>query len=255
MGFIYILTNIINLKKYVGQTTRPIEDRFCEHQKPSNHCSAIYEAIKKHGWENFTTDYYKCSDDELNKHERWFVKLMNTMSPNGYNLREGGGSRGKLSGETKQKISESMTGKVFTVEHREALSAVRIGKKLSQEHREALSASHKGKGQTQETKEKISKKMKGQERTQEHKDAISASKKGEKNPNYGKMGDKHHNSKRVYQYDLEGKFIASFGSTNEAARNIGKTDGSNIRKCANGKLPHVYKFKWSYDMYVEVNYD
>jgi group I intron endonuclease len=82
MGFIYTLTSPSG-KSYVGQTIRPIEERFDEHQNPSSGCVAIYGAIKKHGWEKFTTDYYECINDDLNKHERWMIHLMGTLAPGG----------------------------------------------------------------------------------------------------------------------------------------------------------------------------
>jgi group I intron endonuclease len=97
MGYIYNATNTINGKGYVGQTIRPIEERLKEHQTGKVGCRAFSGAIKKYGWDAFIIDCYECPDDELNKHEKWMVNLMGTLSPNGYNLREGGGSRGKRS--------------------------------------------------------------------------------------------------------------------------------------------------------------
>jgi len=35
MGYIYVITNLINSKKYVGKTTITIEERFNEHCKDS----------------------------------------------------------------------------------------------------------------------------------------------------------------------------------------------------------------------------
>jgi hypothetical protein len=63
------------------------------------------------------------------------------------------------------------------------------------------------------------------------------------------LGEKNHNSKRVYQYDLDGTFIGSFGSTKEAGRHLKKTNGSSaISECARGDRKTAYKFKWSYDI-------
>lgn len=51
--------------------------------------------------------------------------------------------------------------------------------------------------------------------------------KGEKNYFYGKRfcGKDSHSAKKVYQYTLDGKFIKSFDSAREAAKEIGVTDG------------------------------
>ena len=52
-----MLRNKINGKIYIGQTIRSIEERFKEHQKESNGCVAIRNAIQYHGWENFEKDW------------------------------------------------------------------------------------------------------------------------------------------------------------------------------------------------------
>ena len=220
MGWIYNATNTINGKGYVGQTINPIEKRLKEHQQKSSNCRAFAGAIIKHGWDVFVIDWYECPDNELNKHERWMVKLMETLSPNGYNLREGGGNRGKASDETKQKISEARLGeknpnfgKTMSEEQKKKLSDAQLGEK-----------SHSyGKHHSEETRKKHSESTKG---------------------------DKHHNSKRVYQYALDGTFVGSFGSTDEAGRSLDKENGSNIGKCARGIKGYktAYKFKWSYEL-------
>lgn len=84
---------------------------------------------------------------------------------------------------------------------------------------------------------------------------------GEKHPMFGKehteetkkkmsdakSGEKHHNSKRVYQYTLDGTYVDEYGSSGEAARALGKTGGSNICMCARGEHNTMYGFKWSYE--------
>ena len=97
-------------KLYIGQTIRPIKKRFEDHQRKSNGCSAISSAIKKYGWENFEKDWYECPDEDLNFDEELLVREMGTLSPNGYNLKEGGGN-GKDSEETKRKKREAQLGK------------------------------------------------------------------------------------------------------------------------------------------------
>ena len=224
MGWIYTATNTINGKGYIGQTIRSIQERLEKHQQKSSNCRAFLGAIKKHGWENFHIDCYECPDNELNKHERWMVKLMGTLSPNGYNLMEGGGACGKRSEETKQKNREAQ-----------------LGKKQSEETKQKISDSLKGEncywyGKTHcdETKQRQREAHIGKKHSKEHIQHMS--------------GENNHKSKRVYQYDLDGIFIDSFGSCGEAARHIkGKDVGrSNITMCARGKFKTAYKFKWSY---------
>lgn len=51
--------------------------------------------------------------------------------------------------------------------------------------------------------------------------------------------------KAIIQCDLEGKYIKSFKSINEASRCIGKSPQS-IRKCLNGDYRSAYGFIWKY---------
>ena len=94
MGYIYMIRNKINEKIYIGQTTRPIEKRFAEHRTRKKGYSAIHGAIKKYGWNNFEIDWYDCPDEDLNFDEEVLVREMKTLSPDGYNLMEGGGNGG-----------------------------------------------------------------------------------------------------------------------------------------------------------------
>ena len=91
MGFLYKITHKVSRKAYIGQTTRPILERLEEHQKPSSGCVAISRAIQKYGWENFDKEWYEVPDEDLKLYEM-LVTLLGTLSPGGYNLREGGGA-------------------------------------------------------------------------------------------------------------------------------------------------------------------
>lgn len=208
-----MLKNKINGKTYIGQTIRPIQKRLEEHQK-SNRCRALYNAIKKYGWGNFEKDYYECPDEDLNFDEDLLIREMATISPNGYNLREGGGSRGKHNKETKQKMR-----------------AAALGKPKSEEAARKSREARRGKTHTIESKKNM-----------------SEAHLGEKNHMYGKTGDKSPNSKRVYKYNIDGTFIESFGSAVDAENHM-KKSGSSINKCARdktGRHKTAYGFKWSY---------
>ena len=59
-------------------------------------------------------------------------------------------------------------------------------------------------------------------------------------------GAENAKSKTVYQYDLEGNFIAEYGSTHEAARMTGLSP-TCIAKAAHGSLKQYVGFVWSYE--------
>jgi group I intron endonuclease len=219
MGWIYNATNKLNGKGYIGQTIRSIKKRLKEHQQENSNCRAFSGAIKKYGWENFVIDCYECPDDELNKHERWMINLMGTLSPNGYNLKEGGGPHGQASEESKQKMRKPKSDK-----HKQSIREARLGTTHNEGSKQKNTEAHLGKKHSNESIQKMS-------------------------------GENHNKSKRIYQYDLDGIFIASFGSTGEAGRHIKGEggDGSLISKCANDKIGRrktAYNFKWSYELII-----
>lgn len=109
---IYLVTNLINQMKYVGQTIRTLKQRKSSHLSSSKKGSTYYlhRAIRKYGAENFKWEviYNATSEEELNEKETFFIKEYNTNSQDGYNLTEGGrGIRGwKHSELTKEKIKQ-----------------------------------------------------------------------------------------------------------------------------------------------------
>ena len=162
------------------------------------------------------------------------VEVLGTLSPGGYNLKEGGGNA-KHSVESRQKMSNSHIGIPMDEETKQKISETVIGIPKSDEHKQNM----------RKPKEEKHKKNMRIPKSDGHKQRMSEARKGEKNHMFGKAGEKHHNSKRVYQYALDGTFINSFGSSGEAAWNLKKT-GQNIRACASGKCKTAYGFKWSY---------
>lgn len=104
-GTIYIATNLLNGKQYVGQTIKPLKTRISSHTH-ADRCKLIYRAIKKYGIENFKWISFSCPIQEMDWQEVFLIKEMNTMEPNGYNLDSGGNKQKQRSGSTKQLIAE-----------------------------------------------------------------------------------------------------------------------------------------------------
>ena len=138
-GIVYLLIDGTNDKEYVGQTTRTVEERFNEHKKSD---FLIGRAIRAHGEENFVIAILKkCeTSEELDHWEKHFIKSRNTMSPNGYNLTDGGERNFIMLPETRAKMSASHSGEKnynfgvpMPAEQRAKLSAARKGKPLPPE--------------------------------------------------------------------------------------------------------------------------
>ena len=90
--YIYKITNLINGKIYVGQTSRTPEIRFSEHVHADSY---IGSAIRKYGRANFKIEVLEeCeSKKELDNREQYWIARFESMGPNGYNLTEGGNDR------------------------------------------------------------------------------------------------------------------------------------------------------------------
>lgn len=160
MGCIYCATNIIDGKKYIGKTIYDLEYRKRGHKKESEgKCRFVFHrALRKHGFDNFVwTILFKHNDNKiLNFIEIDQIRELNTKTPNGYNMTDGGdggdlSSGRKRSEETKRKMSNA-----------------RKGIPLSEKHKAKLSISHKGqvsnmkgKKHSDKTKKKISKYLTG----------------------------------------------------------------------------------------------
>lgn len=141
-GVIYLVINKINNKIYVGQTVGSFQDRYRGDIAKNTHNEHLRRAINKYGIDNFyIVEEYKVaySQEELDYLEDWYITIYDTMNPSmGYNKR-GGGSNGRLSEESKQKMSESRKGKFIGELH------PFYGKTHSEESKKKISESLKGK--------------------------------------------------------------------------------------------------------------
>lgn len=185
---IYLLTNKINGKIYIGQTTQTGN---C-YKNYFGSGTAIRAAIIKYGKKNF----YKITlaicynQNDANVLEKYFIKSYNTKSPNGYNISDGGTEdiiimRKKLSmimdgeqnpfygkhhsDETKIKISVALKGKKISVEQKIKISKANKGmvpwnkgKKYlhTSVQKRKISEANKSRGMSLENKNKLSHRMK-----------------------------------------------------------------------------------------------
>lgn len=106
---IYCITNLKNQKQYIGQTKRSLNTRFFEHMRNDE---PLRYAREKYGINNFIIELIedKISEDEINNKERYYIKQYKTLSPNGYNLSDGGQDHNTISEEGKRRLSERHMG-------------------------------------------------------------------------------------------------------------------------------------------------
>jgi group I intron endonuclease len=168
---IYMVTNNLNGKQYVGQST--IE------RNKIGHGQLIKLSYDKYGKNNFT--YIPiCKNitnrNTLNYLERFWIKVINTQSPNGYNLEEGGSSKGEMAKSTKEKLRKANLEKKLTEKTKAKIAIANTGRFPSEETKAKL----------RESRSKQKPPMLGKKISDETKKKISDTKKGEKNPFFGK---------------------------------------------------------------------
>lgn len=178
---IYLITNNVNGKRYVGLTSRSVSERWAEHleeARGSRSRRALTLAIRKYGAPAFTIEQIAEADDwdSLCLAEVDLIESLGTKAPLGYNMTDGGeGSRGlceealermrekcrklRHTPESRQKISEAGAGRIMSEETKARISSKHSGKVLSPEHRQKLSLAKTGKKmpvRSEEHKRKIS---------------------------------------------------------------------------------------------------
>ena len=118
-GYIYLTTNLINNKKYIGK--RVIPDKYKNDLKSDPYLGSgknLKKAIKKYGEENFSKEIlFMCStSSELSSMERYYIKIYDAVkSKNFYNIHEGGDGGNTILGYTdeefasyKKRLSQAM---------------------------------------------------------------------------------------------------------------------------------------------------
>ena len=139
-GIIYKITNTVNEKCYIGQTTskkgfngrykqtgKGIERVYKHHKYRKEHNrhynTHLLLSIEKYGFEAFTVDEefdIAYSEEELNNLEKKYIKEFDCIE-NGYN-HEDGGSSGKPSEEVRKKMSEKAKERCKDPEYRRKMS-------------------------------------------------------------------------------------------------------------------------------------
>lgn len=120
-GVIYVITNLINGKQYIGKTTANPESYWRWHISNSNRGidKILYHAMRKYGTENFSfkiianisAENYAEINELLNLEEKKQIKIYDTYQ-NGYNCTLGG---------------DGLCGIVRSAEFRENLSRIKTG--------------------------------------------------------------------------------------------------------------------------------
>ncbi len=90
---IYLITNNINGKKYVGRTKKDIKERFRCHKSCVNNnddkCPQLHNAMREFGVDNFSIEeILRCDESMVKFYEKKMIMVYNTIE-DGYNITEG----------------------------------------------------------------------------------------------------------------------------------------------------------------------
>jgi len=116
---LYIHTNKMNNKKYIGITSQKPESRWRNNGNGYKECPKFYNAIMKYGWNNINHEIIKnnLTKKDAEELEIKYIKKYNTTNEKyGYNIQNGGNTTGTHSEETKRKIGEGNKGKIISKE-------------------------------------------------------------------------------------------------------------------------------------------
>lgn len=148
-GYIYKITNTVNNKIYIGQTTKTVEARFKMHLNASGAKAKktihLYAAMNKYGKSNFIVEQIDVATSrrDLNKKERYWIEYYDAIN-NGYNMMPGGNDENPMnSAVVKEKHATKLRDPEVRAKISATLSKLRKEIGFSEEHRKKISEAQK----------------------------------------------------------------------------------------------------------------
>lgn len=206
-GYIYKIVNNINGKMYVGQTNNP-DRRKMDHFYALNN-NKHFNNYLQNSWNKYGKDCFdfivigEYNAEEICKWEEYWIKTLNTRSPNGYNILSGGE---RMFGE-----NNPFYGKTHSEETR---------KILSEKHKNIYDGENNpmyGKHHTEEAKEKIKQKNIEKGMYEYHKQRMINNRAWENSSKINPILMINHENKQVlmfYTRARAGRYIKEIGLSN-----------------------------------------
>ena len=127
MFIIYLITNLVNGKVYVGQTRSLLRRRWATHKCDARRGEPLYicRALRKYGEDSFTIrpiDFAETQEKADFLEETWIFLHASLTRGKGYNIRTGGHTSPGMSPEGKERVSRAHRGKIVSAESRKLTS-------------------------------------------------------------------------------------------------------------------------------------
>lgn len=236
IGFVYITTNKINNKKYIGMHRGHKDDSYLGSGK------LIRKAIDKYGKENFSRKIIEYADsfEELCELEKFYIEKYNAVrDDNFYNIHDGGFGGNNLAAYDFKKME---TYKVKLEElpknHNQKDENKKSNKELSKFSSNQLGELNPNYGNTwSEEKKKSLSKLR----------IANGKSKGELNGMFGKKGHEAINGKKIYMYDSNWNLLYTFNTVGLALEFLEVNGHSTLYKRIKTKT--IYKgYYWSKEL-------
>lgn len=262
MGCIYVRTNLINGKQYVGQA-KDFKQRENEWRCLKHHYAGVLinNAREKYGLSNWKVNIVReCNtQDELNRWEMYYIEELKTKTPNGYNLTDGGETSSGYK-RTNESIERSKYYGMYESTFRKTVLQYDLDGNFVKEWISASACKREGgynqgavseccRGDRRRYKnfmwkykenDEIPPKIEPYNTELTHK-LKSDAQKGKKQTVKQRMK----RAKPIYQCDMDGNIIKWWFAANEAAKQLGIFQ-SNIWHVLNGNKKTAGGFKWKY---------
>jgi hypothetical protein len=226
-------------KVYIGQSWT-IELRLSKYKQTKwDKQRKLYCSFKKYGLENHKFEVVHelpvdVEQEVLDRYEQLYMDLYRDCGIELLNLREGG-SRGKLSEESKKLMSDSRKG--TNLGH-----TFNNGRKHSYETKQKHSEISKIINSTIEYKENMRKSIINSEAHKKYRERL----KEEGRLGIHKTYDRNGYTKPVLQFSKNGNFIKEWTSASEFQKHNNIIGKGNIGSCCKGKLKTAYGFTWKF---------
>lgn len=145
MAYVYLITNTINGKKYIGSSRKSqIDENYYGSGK------AIKDALKKYGKNNFTRNILWQGEGDARKIEtQWLEYFDASNNPQFYNMTNDARGNSLHQEVTKNTVSEKLMGRKFSKEICEKISKAKLGSTTSKKGKKdgpkpGVSTSHRG---------------------------------------------------------------------------------------------------------------